>query len=368
MAKGPASDTIMGTDKMKPLLALSKRDPVQAAIGLTSDGEAIILLDKKAKPKKVLSMMRGIASKAKINLAAASLRFGRAEVDTDYDSGCVRFFVNKETPGNMRPKLVEIVKRIAYQKVEINVDTSLEEEPEEDVSGAGDTPSSSAMPEAAAVPEPPPPPPPPAPPADLGALRTELAGLIQKLVAAAGGDAARLEQMKQLAGQANASIKGADQPGAAALIAQLRELMMGPAPSAAPEATAFRREWGAAWSAWLDAFDTVESQIDMLGRVMAESGDPALETIAATGLGTLFADKKMPLTLAGLQLGKAGNDAALGKMVASARKAVDGFAGHIATDAKVAACDEVELGVSVAIRATLTPALQRLSDALAKAP
>ena len=33
--KGPASEAIMAPEKMKPLLALSKREPVQAAIGMT---------------------------------------------------------------------------------------------------------------------------------------------------------------------------------------------------------------------------------------------------------------------------------------------------------------------------------------------
>ena len=45
-----------------------------------------------------------------------SVRFGRAEVDTDYDSSMVRFFLNKDAPGNMRIRLVEVVKRIPYQR------------------------------------------------------------------------------------------------------------------------------------------------------------------------------------------------------------------------------------------------------------
>ena len=51
----------------------------QAAIGLTADGEGVILRDKRAKPKKVFSMLKASAAKAKVNLANASLRFGRAE-------------------------------------------------------------------------------------------------------------------------------------------------------------------------------------------------------------------------------------------------------------------------------------------------
>ncbi|HSZ89380.1 MAG TPA: hypothetical protein VK822_08375, partial [Acetobacteraceae bacterium] len=97
--KAPASDTIMEPGEMKPLLALSKREPVHAAVGITSDGDGIILLDKKKKPKKVLAELKASAAKAKIQLQPSTLRFGKAEVDTDYDSGMVRFFLNKEAPG-----------------------------------------------------------------------------------------------------------------------------------------------------------------------------------------------------------------------------------------------------------------------------
>ena len=65
------------------MLALSKQEPVQAAIGLSADGEGIILLDKKAKPRKVAAMLKASAAKAKIQLNGSSIRFGRAEVDTD---------------------------------------------------------------------------------------------------------------------------------------------------------------------------------------------------------------------------------------------------------------------------------------------
>jgi len=131
-AKAPSSDSIMEPGAMKPLLALSKREPVHAAVGITADGEGVILLDKKMKSKKVLATLKASAAKAKIQLQPSTLRFGRAEVDTDYDSGMVRFFLNKEAPGNMRVKLLEVVKRVPYQKVELNVDPSFEEESEED--------------------------------------------------------------------------------------------------------------------------------------------------------------------------------------------------------------------------------------------
>ena len=83
---------------MKPLLTLSKRDPVQAAFGLTTDGDAVLLLDKKAKPRKVMSMLKSSAGKGKLQLNTATLRFGRAEVDPDYDPSMVRFFVGGKHP------------------------------------------------------------------------------------------------------------------------------------------------------------------------------------------------------------------------------------------------------------------------------
>jgi hypothetical protein len=236
MAKPLTSDAIMPADKMKPLLAMSKREPVSAAIGLTTDGEAVMLLHKMAKPKKVMSMMKAEAAKAKIQLSASTLRFGRAEVDPEYDSSMVRFFVNKEAPGVMRPKLVEIVKRMAFGKVEFNVDAALEDEPEDEQEQQAQEQ---------------PPPAPPAPP-DMTDLKTELGGLIPKLVAASGGDAARLDKLKALAGTANNAIKGSNASEAAAAIAELQKAMgapqsapaganggaVPPAPSPPPEAPA----------------------------------------------------------------------------------------------------------------------------------
>jgi hypothetical protein len=128
----PVSDKIMKPAGMKVLLSRSKTEPVQAAIGVTVEGDGIILLDKKMKPKKVLAQLKKEAAAANIKLQPSTLRFGKAEVDTDYDPGMVRFFINKEAPGNMRVKLLEVVKRVPYQKVELNVDASFEDEPDEE--------------------------------------------------------------------------------------------------------------------------------------------------------------------------------------------------------------------------------------------
>jgi hypothetical protein len=237
--KGPASDEIMGIDKMKPLLAASKREPVKAAFGLTAGGDAVLLLDRNKKPKGVLSALKGGAAKGKIQLAQASLRFGRAEVDPEYDAAMIRFFINKDVPGNFRPRLLEVVKRASYQKVEFNVDTSLEEEPEEEDEA---TQPVAPAPEATVAPEtviPPAPPLPAPPPPDAASLGRALRALAARIPLAAGDDTARKASLLGLANDANTGLKLNDLAAATRAIEELRtSLDAAPSIPAAPVAPA----------------------------------------------------------------------------------------------------------------------------------
>ncbi len=227
---GPASDKIMTASEMKPLLALSKKEPVNVAVGLTSDGEGLMLMHKLMKPKKVLATLRAEAGKAKLQLNTSSLRFGRAEVDPDYDASMVRLFLNKEAPGAMRAKLVEVVKQAAYQKVEMNVDASLEEEPEDETQGSEQTASTTDSAPPPAPPAPPPAPPGP-PPVDMSGVHNELAALIPKIAGAAAGDPAKLDTMKQLATKASVAIKATNLPDATSAINELKQVISGGAPA-----------------------------------------------------------------------------------------------------------------------------------------
>jgi hypothetical protein len=257
--KAPASDSIMTPDKMKPLLALSKQEPVQAAIGLTADGDGLLLLHKIAKPKKVLAMLRAEAGKAKLSLNGSSLRFGRAAVDTDYDAGTVRLFINKDVPGVMRVKLIELVKRIPYQKVEINVDPALEQEPEDETDGQA---AASAPSEAA----------PPTPMFDPAALTEQLRGLLGQISGAAGNDAARKADLVKLAGAANVELKAGRLDAAAEAIARLRAQLSTPADAgaraaaAASGATAGVVALGKARLIWRATREKMVSQIDRLAQ------------------------------------------------------------------------------------------------------
>jgi len=129
---GPATDAIMSPAEMKPLLMMSKREPVSAVIGMTKDKDGVILLNRRLKPKKLLAQLKADARKAKLELDLTSLRFGKAEVDTERDSALIMFTVNKDPPGALRMKLLEVVKRVPFQKIEIDVDAKYEAEAEDD--------------------------------------------------------------------------------------------------------------------------------------------------------------------------------------------------------------------------------------------
>lgn len=210
MAGESPFEKIMPIAKIKSLLALSKRDPVNVAICLTSDSDGLMLLDKKAKPRSLSSLLKTEAGKAKIALNVGTMRFGRAEVDPDYDPSMVRLFVNKEAPGNMRAKLVEVVRKGGFQKVEINIDASIDAEPETE--GAPVT----------AAPEVLTPPPKVAEKPDPAALNKELAMLARRIPEVPETDPARAKLLK-LANSINVLIKTNNTQTASDSLKQLRE-------------------------------------------------------------------------------------------------------------------------------------------------
>ncbi len=146
----------------------------------------------------------------------------------------VRFFINKDAPGSMRAKLVTVFKRIAYQKVELNVDPSLEAEAEEDAAEDGaDADGATATPIPAAL--------------DAGALTRELTALARRLTEAPNTEPALKASLVKCATDANASIKAGSLDAAAGLIAQLRTGLDSIAPSpptGTPDAASLLGELG----------------------------------------------------------------------------------------------------------------------------
>jgi hypothetical protein len=407
--KGPAADSIMTPGEMKPLLALSKREPLSAAIGLTTDGDGVMLLDKKAKPKKVLAMLRADAAKAKLALDSATLRFGRAEVDTDYDSAMVRLFINKDAPGKMRVKLVEVVKRIPYQKVELNVDPTLEQEPEDGEEAHGiDTAALSrdlaaliqrigALPESAAglKPEliklagtantalkanvledaaraigelktrldqaagsPPPPPPPPRPGPDAGGLARELAGLIRQISGVAGSDTGLRTRMAQLANDASGRLKANDLGGAAEAISQLRALITGTSHDDTPNEGP-RHE--PLLPVWTSAKDTADAQIEALRKAFLDQGRTGLRMAAEYGLSGLTDTAGVGLMVALRNFDASNGSAGVKSKVTDAVAAYRGF---LSGNRLLELLEKNPLGVAVTTRATLGRALDTIETSL----
>jgi hypothetical protein len=374
--KEPAAEQIMAVAKMKPLLALSKREPVNAAVALTSDGEGVVLLDKKMKPKKVLATLKADAAKAKIQLQAATFRFGKAEVDTDYDPGMVRFFVNKEAPGNMRAKLVVVFKQIAYQKVEFNVDPTFEDESEDDEQEGQDT-TIATPPIQQTAPTPPPPAPPP-PPVDLSGLVRTLAQLIPAIPKVAVGDPELQKSLVALAGTAQGSLKAAQAtPTATDLpvkaqqdIDALRTAIATAVEQAKQKAQGAGGAEGFDKSGqiWLGIREKVETDIETLRQrivdtfkddAIAPQLDTSYKAKVAPVLATL--DDSLAVTLGAAA--KATDAAQRTKLIADAKTILQKYAQYVTSEPLLKDLDENPF-VPLTIRASVGGALSTLSKAI----
>lgn len=129
----------MSVAEMKQLLAKAKRgSPISCAIGMSKDKEAVLLLDRKKKPRKVIAELKKQAAEAGLEVAGASMRFGRAEIDGAEDARTVVFVVNKEAPGMVRAALVKLLRPAGFGQVEITVDEGLEDESDEDTADAAE--------------------------------------------------------------------------------------------------------------------------------------------------------------------------------------------------------------------------------------
>ena len=151
MAKSPAgADAIMSVPEIKQLLAKARRgDPVNCAIGLSKDKEAVLLLDRKKKPRKLMGDLKKKAAEAGLDVPGSLIRFGRAEIDGAEDARTVHFVVNKEAPGLFRTALTKMLRPAGVGHVEIGVDEGLEQESEDEGQEASPAPA----PAAAAAPD-----------------------------------------------------------------------------------------------------------------------------------------------------------------------------------------------------------------------
>jgi hypothetical protein len=381
MAKAPdaASDKIMTPGEMKPLLALSKREPIQAAIGLSGDNEGIILLDKRLKPKKVLAKLKAEAQKAKIQLQPSTLRFGKAEVDTDYDPGMVRFFLNKEPPGNMRIRLLEVVKKIPYQKVELNVDTSFEDEPEDEVEGQETQPPQTTTTTATPAAPPPPPAPPGQPAFDIKTLVNTLGQLMLAIPKVADGNEDLRKSFVALATAAQASLKtaqGGQTPENLAKAGQDVTALQRALATAMEQAKLHAQAEGGAGPvvyaksrlAWLAARKKLESDIDTLRQSIASTFKddpnlPQLETSYRTRVAPVLAELDASLADKLDEAMNATDAKQRADLVGEAKKILDRYQKFITSEPLIKDLDENPF-VPLSIRATVGGTIATLAKAV----
>lgn len=261
MAKDEA-EPLMTAAEMKPLLMLSKKQPVNCAIGLTRDKMGLILLDKKAKPRKMLAMLKKQAAAAKLDVDMASCRFGQAMVDAAENSQLVQFVVNKEVSGAMRPRLLEQLKKAGFGKCEIRVDEGLETEGDEDEEAAdeaepavaaiapGEAAGAAPAPSNAAGPAP-----------DAAAVTKRVTDLVKRMMGALGSNPAGADAMKTAAMAGQAALKANDLPAATAA-ADTLERLLGAAPAAAGSmgSPVFNK----ARSTWMATRAKIEAELDKL--------------------------------------------------------------------------------------------------------
>lgn len=226
MASAPQQ---MDKAEMKKLLAASKKQPVNCAVGIGKDPDPLILMHKTKQPRALLQELEKSAGTLKTPC------FGTAMVDTDTDPKLVVLSVNKGVSGLAR-KLKKTLKGTGFSKVEIRLEDGsvFEAVAEEEDEGEGAEGQDTAI-DLAPPPAPPPPPPmPPAPAADLGGLKSAVAALIPQIPAAAGQDAGKLDTLKKLAVAANAAVKSGDADAAQTAVDALKTAI-GQGGSAAPQ-------------------------------------------------------------------------------------------------------------------------------------
>ena len=213
----PGPDDIMPAAALKSTLAVAKRgEPVNCAIALTKDREAIVLVDKQRRHKQLLAEIKKKSAGIGLQLEATSLRSGHASVDTDRDAKLVTLTINKDASSATRMPLLERFKKAGFSKLEFVVDTKLDAESEEDEPAAGTPASQTAL---------------------LKELTQGLAGLIRQIPAVAAAAAGSKNGLVALAETAKSALARGDAQRAKATMATLAGQLKEASPAAHPAAS-----------------------------------------------------------------------------------------------------------------------------------
>jgi hypothetical protein len=269
-----------------------------------------------------------------------------------------RDYISEQTSLKLKPRF-QVVPELA----EINDD--------EDEAGEGETETSVGQ----TPPEAPPEVPTTADP--LAALVATMKSLAPHVQSAIQKDPGQKDALLAQVGEFQTHVKAKDATAAKAVLTRLGELLKGakatggqPGQGSVPSGE-FKSLWPKAKSAWLDALDTVNGQLEKLRRELIGIDDAELKRIAEFGLNAITADHKVPLQAAIIDVDEATAGGTTGeaavKAVAKAKDLVVEFRDHIDTDERVEACDDNPFDVKVTIRESLDAALAQMEQALAAA-
>ncbi len=242
----------MSPAELRAALKRAGDKPASCVIGLTKTRQAVILLDRLKKPRKLLGEAKAQAKTAGLDLDLASLRFGRVSV-SGKEAG---FTVNKAVAPAVQQAMKAPMRAAAHPSFTVNADPAIEDEPEDvegeadwDDGGAGDpagegmtgvaeagqrapsqAPAAGAAPDGAAAGAASP------PRAPLSAVVPP--AVARGVAAAVAADPSRRPVLAGLLAQVRAGVDGGD-PGAAERgVAALRQALDGPTPPLAEESRA----------------------------------------------------------------------------------------------------------------------------------
>jgi len=237
---------LMPAADLRAALKQSGRKPASCVVGLTKDRQAVILLHRLKRPRKLLGEAKAQAKAAGLVLDLASLRFGRVSVSGGSDSAQAGFVVNKPVPPAVQQAMRAPMRAAGHPRFTVSADPSLEDEvdgpddadPDGDGAGSGAT-----LHPAAAAPSGPLGVPPPSgaasgPPAEPGgasragspdaALRARLTSLVKRVSAAVKSGQPGAERLLAAAEAAHGALRSGDLAAAGGGADALERLLGGP--------------------------------------------------------------------------------------------------------------------------------------------
>lgn len=146
----------------------------------------------------------------------------------------------------------------------------------------------------------------------------------------------------------------------------------GPGDMDGPPSEAAAQGWAQAFQGWLDANDRLDAQLNALrGAILNETSYPELaqqlQDIARVGLNALTGNHRVRL-MAAFQVIGSGDSASLDRHGDKALAAIAAFRAYLDAQEGVDACEGNPWDVEVAIRDTLYPPLDRLTQILRSRP